>query len=79
MPMKGIWKIPFRNQLDPSKSGIDICVVGIFGKSAWRESNRSFVIDNLLKSYDQPLAGNKSKSVEKDVHRENSLFEYMSV
>lgn len=77
--MKGFWQIPYRKQLDASKTNHDVCVVGIFGKSSWTDSSRSFVIKNLIKSYDQPLEPNRKQFPGGGEDNENSLFEFMFV
>lgn len=79
MLMKGFWKLPYRKELDVNKANQDVCVVGIFGKSSWINSNRSFVIKNLIKSHDQPLEPNKKPFHGTSENDENSIFDFMFV
>ena len=45
--MDGIWKLPFKEEIESSLGSEEVCVVGVFGKSVWGHTSKSCVVNKL--------------------------------
>ncbi|XP_039249346.2 nonsense-mediated mRNA decay factor SMG8-like [Styela clava] len=77
MAVKGIWQLPFHNNIDAAKGSTEVCVVGVFGKSTWGHSSKSCVINRLTRTYEFPIHKPLNMDRKNEDEKDNSFEKYM--